>query len=79
MLYFVALFCSPLALLFAGKPFQAILNGVIWLVAWLGLFLFFVPGFIAWAVGVAHAVMVINAKKQDQRTQRVIDAMKSKG
>lgn len=33
MLYIAAFFCSPLALLLAGKPFQALFNGVVWLIS----------------------------------------------
>ena len=75
MMYVFAFFLSPLALLLAGKPGQALINGVIYVCAWIGLFLFVVPGMIAWAIGVAHAIIVINNKRQDARTQRVVDAI----
>jgi hypothetical protein len=78
MLYLLAFFLSPLALLLAAKPIQAVINAVIYFAAWIGLFVFVVPGVILWAIGVAHAVMVINNQRQEQRTQRVVDAIQSR-
>ncbi len=37
MLYLLEFFVSQLALLFAGRPIQAILNAVLHVLAWLGL------------------------------------------
>ncbi|MBI1778198.1 MAG: hypothetical protein HYR63_22910 [Proteobacteria bacterium] len=77
MLYLLAILISPLALLFAGKPLQALLNAVIWVAAWIGL-LFLAPGILLWLIGVVHAVLVINAKRADQRTEKIIDALGNK-
>lgn len=75
MLYFIAFFISPLALLFAGKPIQALLNAVIYVLSFFGLFLFFLPGVALWFMGVVHAFVVISNKKADQRTEKILRAM----
>lgn len=63
MLYLLAIFLPPVAVLIAGKPFQALLN--------IGLcLLLIVPGII-------HALFVVNNHYADKRTERVIDAMKN--
>ena len=49
MMYFLAIILPPVAVLFAGKPFQALLNLI------LCLFLY-IPG-------VVHAILVVNEKK----------------
>ncbi|MSQ23482.1 MAG: YqaE/Pmp3 family membrane protein [Chloroflexi bacterium] len=60
MLYLLAILLPPLAVLMAGKPFQALLN--------VGLtFLFWIPGGI-------HAFMVVGNYYADKRTNRVIKA-----
>jgi hypothetical protein len=76
MLYLISFFLSPLALLFAGKPIQALFNLVIYAFAWIGLFFFFVPGFICWGIGVVHALMVISSKKADRRADKIANAMR---
>src|SRR4051794_9575812 len=58
MLYLIAIFCSPLALLLAGKPFQALFNLVLYLVSvvlWITI-VFHHGGFILWLVAFLHAV-----------------------
>ena len=63
MLYLLAIFLPPVAVLIAGKPFQALLN--------IGLcFLLVIPG-------VIHAWMVVSNHYQDKRTGRIVDAMRS--
>ncbi len=78
MLYLIALFISPLALLLAGKPFQAIINLFIYILAIVGLLFFFIPGVILWLIGVAHAFPVISGKKADQRARKIVDALERK-
>ncbi|MDV2883822.1 MULTISPECIES: YqaE/Pmp3 family membrane protein [Alkalihalophilus] len=56
MMYLLAILCPPLAVLFVGKPFQALLNLLLTLLFWL-------PGAI-------HACMVVADKKADKRSQR---------
>ena len=60
MLYLLAILCPPLAVLFCGKPIQALLNLVLTL-------FFYVPGLI-------HAILVVGEYKADKRTDRLIEA-----
>ena len=77
MRYFLALFCSPLACLLALRPGAAILNTLLWVGAFVGWFLFFVPGMILWLLGVIHAWFVIHEAKADRRADRVIAAQQA--
>lgn len=56
MLYLLCIICPPLAVLFAGKPFQAFINLILTLC-------FYIPGAI-------HAFFVVNDKKQDKRVEK---------
>lgn len=78
MLYLLAIFCAPLALLLIGKWFQAILNFVLYATAlvFAVTIVLFELGFIAWLVGVVHAILVINNHRADQRSRAIIDAMR---
>lgn len=62
MLYLLAIILPPVAVLLTGKPIQALLNLVLTLLGW-------IPG-------VIHALFVVSAHKADQRTGRIVDAMK---
>ena len=64
MLYLVAIFLPPVAVLLCGKPFQALLNLILTL-------LFYVPVLI-------HALLVVNNHYADKRTDRVIKEMKGR-
>ena len=64
MRYLLAVILPPLAVLICGKPIQAILNLVLTLLFW-------IPGLI-------HAIFVVNGYYADQRTDRVIEAIKEK-
>lgn len=78
MLYLLAFFCSPLALLFAGKPVNALFNLVIYVLSiafWLTIILHSI-GFILWAVGVVHAVATISDARAARRTRRIEAAMR---
>ena len=76
MLYLLAIFCAPLALLLIGKWFQAILNLVLYVAALVLVITIFLShfGFIVWVVGVVHAVLVINSHRVDQRAKAIIAA-----
>jgi uncharacterized membrane protein YqaE (UPF0057 family) len=63
-MYLLAIFLPPVAVLFCGKPIQALLN------------LFLTMCF--WIPGVIHAFMVVGAKNADKRTDRLIDAVNEK-
>ena len=58
MLYLIAILLPPLAVLLAGKPFQAILN--ILLTA-----LLYLPGLL-------HAILVVHNHYADRRNERLI-------
>jgi hypothetical protein len=76
MLYFLALFCSPLALLLALRPISALLNALLYIGAWLGLVLFFVPGVLLWFLGVLHAYFVLHNADADRRAERIARAQR---
>ncbi len=76
MLYFLAIFCSPLALLLAGKPIQAMFNLALYVLSlafWLTI-IFHSVGFALWALAFLHAVLAIADSKADRRARRVIAA-----
>jgi hypothetical protein len=76
MIYLLAFFCSPLALLFTGKPFQALANFILYLlsiVCWATI-LFAHAGLVLWAIGVLHAVLSIHEAREDRRARRIIAA-----
>ena len=50
MMYLLAIFLPPVAVLFCGKPIQAIINFILTLIFW-------VPG-------VIHAILVVHDKKR---------------
>lgn len=58
MLYLLAIICPPVAVLFVGRPIQALLNLVLTLFLWL-------PGAI-------HAVLIVNEKKADKRMKKQV-------
>ncbi|MGM0523139.1 MAG: YqaE/Pmp3 family membrane protein [Bacillota bacterium] len=62
MLYILAFFVPPLAVLFAGKPFQALLN--------LGLTA------LLWFPGAIHAILVVKDHKADKRMEKQVKLMK---
>jgi uncharacterized membrane protein YqaE (UPF0057 family) len=65
MRYLLAVILPPVAVLICGKPIQALLNLVLTLLFW-------IPGLV-------HAIFVVNGYYADQRTERVIEAIKEKG
>lgn len=82
MIYLVAIFLPPLALLIYGKIFQAIFNFLICVLAIvLGLIFIVLPGapfVILWGIAVVHAVLAVNSAKQDARAREVADAMRGR-
>jgi 4-hydroxybenzoate polyprenyltransferase len=82
MLYLIGLFCSPLALLLAGRPIQAMLNGLVWGASLVSLFIGLVfgilPALLLWGIGVAHAFAVINSRNADRRNDRLAAALRAR-
>ncbi len=79
MIYLLAIFCSPLALLLSGKPIQALLNFILYILSivfWLTI-IFHTLGLVLWALGLVHAVLAIDSARADRRTRRIVNAMRS--
>ena len=62
MMYILAIFLPPVAVLFSGKPFQAIIN--------------FFLCFAFWIPAVIHAILVVRDDKADKRMERQVRLMK---
>jgi hypothetical protein len=80
MLYLIAIFCSPLALLFAGRPFSALFNLVLYLLA-VALTITIVLahfGFLLWLAAFVHAVLAIHSAHEDRRARWIADAMRER-
>ncbi len=78
MIYLLAIFCSPLALLLEGKPISAIFNFVLYILSivfWATIVLHSV-GFALWAIAFLHAVLAINDAKAGRRARRIAAEMR---
>jgi uncharacterized protein YebE (UPF0316 family) len=77
MMYLLAIFCSPLALLFTGKPFQALFNLVLYVLSLALVLTIFLAhfGLIVYALALAHAVLVIHGAHEDRRARMIAEAM----
>lgn len=64
MLYLLAILLPPVAVLFTGRPFQAVINLVLTLMLW-------VPG-------VIHAILVVNEHKANQRADRIAKSLRDR-
>ncbi|MGN6516324.1 MAG: hypothetical protein ACTHLR_10860 [Rhizomicrobium sp.] len=76
MLYFIAIFCSPLALLFAGKPVSALFNLILYVVSialWATI-IFHHAGFLVWLLAFLHAVFSIHDARQARYARRIAEA-----
>ena len=79
MIYLVAIFCSPLALLLSGKPVSALFNLILYIlsiVCWITIILHTV-GFFLWGVALLHAVLAINSAREDRRARWIADASRN--
>lgn len=63
MLYILAFFLPPVAVLLSGKPIQALVN--------------FFLCFLFWIPAVVHALLVVRDHYDDRRTRRIIRAIKT--
>jgi hypothetical protein len=78
MIYLLAIFCSPLALLLTGKPVSALFNLILYVIAialWATI-IFYHAGFIVWLVAFVHAVIAIDNTRADRRNRRLLAAMR---
>jgi len=79
MIYLLAFFCSPLALLLTGKPISALFNLILYILSivfWITI-IFHHVGFVLWAIGVLHAVLAINHAREEARARRIIAATRN--
>jgi uncharacterized membrane protein YqaE (UPF0057 family) len=65
MRYLLAILLPPVAVLLCGKPVQALLNLVLTLLFW-------IPGAL-------HAVLVVHQREEDERAQRIVQAIERRG
>jgi hypothetical protein len=75
MIYILAVFLPPLALLLNGQPLSALLNLII-LVPCL------IFGLVFWvllAVPSLHAVLAISMKREDRKHREIVDAIERHG
>ena len=75
MLYILAVFLPPLALLLNGQIFSMILNLV--LIPICIILGFFVP--LLWLVPSAHGVLAIYMKREDRKHEEIVDAIRRHG
>jgi hypothetical protein len=75
MIYILAIFLPPLALLLNGQPFSAIFNGLL-IVPCLIFGLIFHPLLL---VPSAHAVIAIAMARENRRHREIVDAIERHG
>jgi hypothetical protein len=73
MSYLLAILVPPLALLFQGRPFQAVFNGLLWLSSLAFILLPFVAGQLGWLLAVLWAVAVVHSRRNEERDRRLIE------
>ena len=76
MPYFVAILCSPVALLMVQRPLAAALNAILYAVAWVLLEhlrqrFSVLPGVMVWAIAFWHAYSVIKPTRRRDRNDRL--------
>lgn len=74
MLYLLAFLVPPLAVLLAGRPFQAVFNALLWALGLVLLVLPFVPGLMTWGLAILWAVLVVRSRKQELRDRRLVES-----
>ena len=80
MMYLLAVIVPPLAILLQGRPFQAVVNAALWIGSLMFILLPFVAGQLGWVIAVVWALMVVHARRQDARDQRLInEALRRRG
>lgn len=78
MIYLLAIFCSPLALLLTGKPISAVFNFILYVISFVLVvtLLFAHVGFLLWLIAVVHAILTINNAREERRARRIIESMR---
>ncbi len=72
-MYLLALLVPPLAILLSGRFFQAVFNGLLWILGVVLLLLPFVPGLPILGIVVLWALLVVHSRKQEARDRRLVD------
>ena len=75
MIYVLAIFLPPLALLLNGQIFSAILNIVLIVPCFIFGFIF--P--VLWLIPSAHGVLAIYMKREDRKHGEIVDAIRRHG
>jgi len=75
MIYILAVFLPPLALLLNGQPFSALLN----LIIIIPCILFGLVFWILFLVPSLHAVIAISMKREDRKHREIVDAIERHG
>ena len=75
MVYVLAFFLPPLALLLNGQPFSAVLNFVLIVPCVILGFVF--P--VLWLVPSAHAIIAIAMKREDRKHRDIVEAIERHG
>lgn len=73
MLYLLAFLLPPLALLLSGRPFQAVFNGLLWVLGLVLMILPFLAGLPFLGVAVLWALVAVHNRKQEARDRRLVD------
>ncbi|BAT60794.1 hypothetical protein GJW-30_1_03344 [Variibacter gotjawalensis] len=77
MIYVLAFFLPPVALLLNGQPFHAILSAIVWVVCLVFSILLLSPGLML--VSSAHAIIAISMRRGERRHREVVDAINRTG
>jgi hypothetical protein len=77
MIYVLAFFLPPIALLVNGQPFAAVLSAIVWVVCLLFSILLLSPGIML--VSSAHAIIAIAMRRGERRHREVVDAINRTG
>lgn len=77
MIYILAVFLPPLALLLNGQIFSAILNAFFFVVFLVLGLLFFSPWL--WLIAPAYAVIAIYMTREDRKHRELVDAIRKHG
>jgi hypothetical protein len=75
MIYILAFFLPPLALLLNGQPFAAVFN--LAMLVPCAIFGFVVH--VLWLVPSAHAIIAVHMKREERRHREIVDAIERHG
>ncbi len=80
MSYLLAILAPPVSLALNGRPFQALLNAVLWFGSLMFILLPFVAGQLGWAIAVVWALIVVHGRRSEARDRRLVEeALRRRG